>query len=166
MDPNRLIEQYSALLSGYCLHLCQNTHDAQDLFQDTWERVLKESKKRKTPLSHEKAWLFRICTNLYIDRFRKQGRERCIEFADQEQKDAFLQNVPDPSRREDFSELYDALTRLSPPLKAVIVLKYFYGYRDSEISELLKIPEGTVRSRLHAGKLQLRSDLSDEASHR
>lgn len=161
MDPDRLIEQYSCVLSGYCLHLCQNTHDAQDLFQDTWERVLKESKKRKVPLSNEKAWLFQICTNLYIDRFRKRKREMRAEFTDNEQKDSFLQNVPDPDRREGFAELYDALTRLSPALKAVTVLKYFYGYGDNEIAEILSIPEGTVRSRLHAAKLQLRSDLSD-----
>ena len=159
---DRLIELYSQMLTGLCLHLCQNRADAEDLFQDTWERVLKESKKRDlSDLAYAKAWIARICTNLYIDRARKRARERRAEFDSSEEKDAFLQNIPDPSRRKEYGELYDALQRLTPGLKSVIVLKYFYGYSDSQIADMLGIPEGTVRSRLHQGKLNLRSDLSE-----
>lgn len=159
---DRLIKLYSSMLTGLCLHLCQNRADAEDLFQDTWERVLKESKKRNLDdIEYEKAWIIRICTNLYIDRARKYARERRAEFDSNEEKDAFLQNIPDPARKAEYGELYDALERLNPGLKSVIVLKYFYGYSDSQIAVMLGIPEGTVRSRLHQGKLKLRSDLSE-----
>ena len=159
---DRLIELYSPMLTGLCLHLCQNRADAEDLFQDTWERVLKESRKRDlSDIAYAKAWIARICTNLYIDRARKKTRERRAVFDSNEEKEAFLQNIPDSSRREEYAELYDALERLNPGLKSVIVLKYFHGYSDSQIAEILGIPEGTVRSRLHQGKLKLRSDLSE-----
>ena len=159
---DRLIELYSPMLTGLCLHLCQNQADAEDLFQDTWERVLKESRKRDlSDITYAKAWIARICTNLYIDRARKRSRERRAEFDLSEEKEAFLQNIPDPSRKQEYGELYDALERLNPGLKSVIVLKYFYGYSDSQIAVMLGIPEGTVRSRLHQGKLNLRSDLSE-----
>lgn len=159
---DRLIELHSPMLTGLCLHLCQNRADAEDLFQDTWERVLKESRKRDlSDITYAKAWIARICTNLYIDRARKKTRERRAEFDSNEEKEAFLQNIPDSSRREEYGELYDALERLNPGLKSVIVLKYFYGYSDSQIAGILGIPQGTVRSRLHQGKLKLRSDLSE-----
>lgn len=164
---DHLIERYSPLLTGLCMHLCQNRADAEDLFQDTWERVLKESKKRDLrDLAYARAWITRICTNLYLDRARKRTRERRAEFDSTEEKDAFLQSIPEPSVKEKYGELYDALERLDPEHKSVIVLKYFYGYPDSQIAAILNIPEGTVRSRLHKGKLLLRSDLCNEPSNR
>ncbi|MBQ8382423.1 MAG: sigma-70 family RNA polymerase sigma factor [Clostridia bacterium] len=164
---DHLIERYSPMLTGLCMHLCQNRADAEDLFQDTWERVMKESKKRNLrDIAYAQAWIARICINLYIDRARKRSREAQAEFQSNEEKDAFLQNVSDPSARAEYGELYDALERLDPEHKSVIVLKYFYGYPDSQIAAILNIPEGTVRSRLHMGKLKLRSDLCDEPSDR
>lgn len=164
---DHLIKQYSPMLTGLCMHLCQNRADAEDLFQDTWERVLKEGKKRDLRnITYAKAWITRICTNLYIDRTRKKMREAQAEFQSNEEKDVFLQNVSDPATKAEYGELYDALERLDPEHKSVIVLKYFYGYPDSQIAAILNIPEGTVRSRLHMGKLKLRSDLCNESSDR
>lgn len=164
---DHLIERYSPMLTGLCMHLCQNRADAEDLFQDTWERVIRESKKRDLrDLAYTQAWIARICTNLYIDRARKRTREAKADFDNTEEKDAFLQSVPDPSRREEYGDLYDALGRLDPAHKSVIVLKYFYGYSDGQIADMLRIPKGTVRSRLHTGKLKLRSDLCETPSDR
>lgn len=158
----QLIEQYSGMLSGLCMHLCQNRAEAEDLFQDTWEKVLKYCEKHSLAnVENERAWLSKVCVNLYLDRARRHAREKCAEFERNEDKDAFLQNIPDPETRKDYSALYDALEALVPKFKSVIVLKYFYGYADSEIAQMLRIPEGTVRSRLHEGKRRLRSYLDE-----
>lgn len=162
---HQLIEQYSPMLTALCLQLCQNEANAADLFQDCWERVMRYAQKHPLDgIANHRAWLIRICTNLYCDQYRRQKVENQQEFAGNEEKELFLQNIPDPEARQEYSILYDALTRLSPKQKSVVILKYFYGFSDAEIAGMLKLPRGTVRTRLYDALKKLRRDLDENTT--
>lgn len=161
----QLIEQYSSMLTALCLQLCQNEANAADLFQDTWEKVVRYAKKHSLDgITNHRAWLIRICTNLYCDQYRRQKTENRQDFPSNEDKELFLQNIPDPEGQRDYSILYDALTRLSPKQKSSVILKYFYGFSDAEIAEMLKLPKGTVRTRLYDALKKLRRELDENPS--
>ena len=161
---NRLIEEYSPMLTALTLQLCQNEADAHDLFQDTWERVVRYARKHSLEKIHNhRAWLCKICTNLYCDRFKRQKKDRQYTCAP-EDKELFLQNIPDPESREDYAILFDAIARLTAKQKSVVILRYFYGFTRHEIAEMLSLPEGTVRSRLQDALNKLRRDLNEETA--
>ena len=161
---NQLIEEYSPLLTALCLQLCQNEADANDLFQDTWERVVRHARKHSLEsIRNHRAWLCKICTNLYCDRYKRQKKDRQHTCAP-EDKELFLQNIPDPQRREDYAILFDAISRLTAKQKSVVILKYFYGFSEREIAEMLSLPRGTVRSRVHDALHTLRRDLNEETA--
>lgn len=163
---NKLIDRYSSMLTALCLQLCQNEADAADLFQDTWEKAVRYLHRHPhTEIDNPRAWLVKICTNLYCDRFRRQKTENRQHFDTNEDLELFLQNIPDPDAQRDYSVLYDAMTRLSPKQKSAVVLKYFYGFSDAEIAKMLGIPRSTVHTRIYDALKKLRRDLDENASN-
>lgn len=99
-----------------------------------------------------KTWLIRILIN---ECYRKKRAAKPIvpyeEYAAQQ-----------PAQEQDYSELYHAVMKLKEPLRIVIVLHYIEGYSVNEIGKILKIPAGTVKSRLHSGRVLLKEELQDE----
>ena len=67
-----------------------------------------------------------------------------------------------PDERDDYSQLYLAIQKLKPRIRITVVLYYVEGYSVREISEILKIPCGTVKSRLSKGRNMLKADLESE----
>ena len=101
-----------------------------------------------------KTYLTRIAINLSLNELkkRKRQRERFVNI-ETENKDIEDQGSPD----DEFSELVDkALHSLEPHLRSVIVLRHIEGYDTRETADLLKIPQGTVLSRLHRGQQKLK----------
>lgn len=162
-DFDSLINFYSADLTGLCISLCGNISDAEDLFQDTWLKAMKYYKKYDSSKPFEK-WLFAICVNTYKDKLKLFYNKRKINFTSDEEKNAFLNSVPDKKAENEklYLELHLAVSALPKKLKVVLVLYYFKDYSIKEISEILNIPDGTVKSRLKKAKTELKRGLNDE----
>lgn len=157
------IRQYSRELTRLCISLCQNIADADDLFQDTWYKAIKNYDKynRDMPFEH---WLFSICVNTYKNNKKLFYNSKKICFGSDEEKTKFLNSIPntDHSNSDDYCELHNAVAQLPKKQKIVVILFYFKDFSISEIAKILKIPEGTVKSRLNTAKSKIKRRLCDE----
>ena len=84
-----------------------------------------------------------------------------MNFINNEDKDIFFQNLPDANTvdLDSYSKLYDVINNLPINYRIIITLKYFKDYSEKEIAEILNIPLGTVKSRLHIAKDLLKCSL-------
>lgn len=159
---NRYIGEHGLALTKLCLSLTGNRHDAEDLYQASWERAIRSFKCYDKTKPFDK-WLFTICVNLYRDRMRRYDNRRILRFDSEEEQERFLSSVSAPQTdRDEYLALRAAVRNLKAPLKEVIVLYYFRDRSIAETSEILGIPEGTVKSRLSAARYELRKELEDD----
>jgi RNA polymerase sigma-70 factor (ECF subfamily) len=156
-----VVHAHSARVYRLAYRLTGNVHDAEDLTQEVFVRVFR-SLSTYTPGTFE-GWLHRITTNLFLDQVRRKKRIRFDALAD----DAYERlpgREPDPSRAYDDAHLDDdvqrALDALSPDFRAAVVLCDIEGLSYEEVSATLGIKLGTVRSRIHRGRSQLRAALA------
>ena len=149
-DPSARVYRLAYRLTG-------NSHDAEDLTQEVFVRVFR-SLPSYTPGTFE-GWLHRITTNLFLDITRRKQRIRFEGLG--EETAARLKGLePTPSQAFDDRHLdYDvaaALADLPPEYRAAVVLCDIEGLSYEEIAEALNVKLGTVRSRIHRGRAQLR----------
>ncbi|MGN0605092.1 MAG: RNA polymerase sigma factor [Oscillospiraceae bacterium] len=151
-DFNRYVEQYQTALSRLCCNLCGNYHDADDLFQETWLRAIRSYEQYDKSKNFGK-WLFSICINTYKNNCARAYNKRIVNFSTSDEKDIFLSSVPDKStQNEEYKELIRIIRELPEKYKIVLALRYFNDYSEKDVSEILKIPVGTVKSRLNKAK--------------
>jgi RNA polymerase sigma factor (sigma-70 family) len=157
----QLVRDHGARVYRLAYRLTGNPHDAEDLTQDVFVRVFR-SLHRFQPGTFE-GWLHRITTNLFLDGARRRQKIRFDglgEGSDERLRSAW----PNPSEQLADADLdHDvaaALSALPPEFRAAVVLCDIEGLSYEEISEVLDIKIGTVRSRIHRGRAQLRTSLA------
>jgi len=155
------IQQYEKRLYGLCLSLCGNRFEADDLYQDTWLRVLKSISQYDRSREFE-PWLTRICVNTHRNTLRRIARSPLLRFQSNEEKDALLESVPAPEMT-DYSALHAAVDRLPEKLRLTVILFYFAQMDTVSTARVLGIPPGTVKSRLSKARNQLKEALAHEA---
>lgn len=158
------IQRYGRRLYGLCRSLCSGPFDADDLYQETWLRVVKHIGKYD-PSREFEPWLTRICVNTYRSTLRRLARSPLLDFSNGEEKERLLQSIPAPAER-DYSPLYEAVGRLPDKLRLAVVLFYFRGQDLAATAEILNIPVGTVKSRLNKARKLLKEVLADETDLR
>lgn len=158
------IQRYGRRLYGLCRSLCSSPFDADDLYQETWLRVIKHIDKYD-PVREFEPWLTKICVNTYRSRLRRIARSPLLDFSSNEEKDRLLDSLPAPEEKN-YSPLYEAVGRLPDKLRLAVVLFYFQGMDLSSTAEILKIPVGTVKSRLNKARKKLKEVLADETDLR
>lgn len=156
-----VVRDHSARVYRLAYRLTGNQHDAEDLTQDVFIRVFR-SLESYTPGTFE-GWLHRITTNLFLDLVRRRARIRFEGLAD-DAHDRMAGHEPTPDRAYDERNLdHDiqrALDSLSPEFRAAVVLCDIEGLSYEEIAATLGVKLGTVRSRIHRGRAQLRDALA------
>lgn len=157
---DRYIQQYGRRLYGLCRCLCSNPCDADDLYQETWLRVVKHI-GQYDPGREFEPWLTRICVNTYRSTLRRLAKSPLLDFTDGDEKDRLLDSVPAPEEA-DYSALYEAVDRLPEKLRLAVVLFYFRGEDLASTAQILRIPVGTVKSRLSKARKLLKEVLADE----
>ena len=156
------IRQYGRRLYGLCLTLCGNRQDAEDLYQDTWLRVLHHLDRYDPSLPFE-PWLTQICVNTYRNALRRMRRSPFFNsFSTSEDKDRVLNEAAAPEK-DDYSDLRSAVDRLPEKLRVTVILYYYRELDISSTALALKIPPGTVKSRLSKARKLLKEALEDES---
>ena len=160
-------------LYGAALRMTRNPADAQDLVQDAYMKAFQAFGSYK-PGTNLKAWMYRILTNTYINQYRKAQR-RPKETSDEEVTDwqladsashdsTGLQSAEiEALRRIPDKRIQDALMSLSDDYRMVVYYADVEQLPYKEIAEIMDTPIGTVMSRLHRGRRQLRAKLKDVA---
>lgn len=165
-DFEGYVEEYSTELTRFCMKLCGNIHDAEDLFQDTWARAFDKFKQYRPEYSF-KSWLFAICANTFKNAKKHQYNSTKAVFASQEEKERFIRSIPAQEQDVDaYIDLHTAMLSLPKKHRLVLVLYYFREFSQREIAEILDIPQGTVKSRLSTAKKLLKRRLYDEETQR
>ena len=157
---DQYIRKYGKRLYGLCMTLCADKHEADDLYQDTWVKVLKRF-DTYDPSRDFEPWLTRLCVNTYRDRLRRLSLSPFLNFSSNETKEAFLLTATAPEM-EDYSDLYAAIDQLPEKLRLTIILFYFEDMDIEKTAQTLGIPTGTVKSRLHKARIQLKEVLGRE----
>jgi len=158
------IRQYGKRLYGLCITLCANSFDADDLYQDTLLKVVKNI-SQYDPAQEFEPWLTKICVNTYRNALRRIMKSPIFDgFTGDDVKTAVLESAsqPEPHEPPDYSYLHEAIDRLPEKLRLTIILFYFREMDLDETAEVLNIPVGTVKSRLNKARNMLREVLTDE----
>ncbi len=160
---DEVVRTHSARVYRLAYRLTGNPHDAEDLTQEVFVRVFR-SLANYTPGTFE-GWLHRITTNLFLDQVRRKARIRFDALPDDAER------LPSGDRGP--AQLYDdthfdhdvqaALDALPPDFRAAVVLCDLEGLSYEEIAATLGVKIGTIRSRIHRGRSQLRAALAHRA---
>jgi RNA polymerase sigma-70 factor (ECF subfamily) len=161
------VREHSARVYRLAYRLTGNQHDAEDLTQEVFVRVFR-SLSNYTPGTFE-GWLHRITTNLFLDMMRRRQRIRFDPLGD-EAADRLEGREPTPAQAYDDrnldADIQSALAALPPDYRAAVVLCDIEGLSYEEIAATLGVKLGTVRSRIHRGRAQLRAALGHRAPRR
>lgn len=155
------IRQYGKRLYGLCITLCANSFDADDLYQDTWLKVVKNI-SQYDPTQEFEPWLTKICVNTYRNTLRRIMKSPIFNgFTSDEEKTAVLEGAIE-TEPPDYSYLHEAIDRLPEKLRLTVVLFYFREMALNETAKVLNVPLGTVKSRLNKARKLLKEVLTDE----
>jgi len=154
-----LVQRYQDRLFPTVLRLTGSVEDALDLVQETFLRAYEKLNLFQGESSFY-TWVYRIAVNLALSGRRKRS---WLRLSDTPQAEAADRSETDPAlpleRAERERIVQEALNALAPDHRAVVVLKEFDGLRYEEIAAILGVPVGTVRSRLHRARCDLRERL-------
>lgn len=158
---DQYIQRYGKRLYGLCLTLCANSFDADDLYQNTWIKVVKNISQYDSAQEFE-PWLTKICVNTYRNTLRRIRKSPVFnDFSSNEEKTLALENVAE-QESPDYSYLKDAVDRLPEKLRITVILFYFRDMDINKTAKLLNIPVGTVKSRLNKARKLLKEVLTYE----
>lgn len=159
---DHLIDLYQHRLLRYLLFLTGKRETAEDLFQETWMRVLLRGAQYNGKARFD-TWLFTIARNLVIDLSRKRTMLSLEEMSERNEDDRpFEIAASDPTPLEQFqskencAEVGEVLLTLEPTYREVLVLRFFEELSLDEIATVTKAPLSTVKSRLYRGLAALK----------
>ena len=159
-DRDAFARLYSLTRDGVyalALSLLHDAHEAQDIAQDTFVKVW-ESAPAYRPQGSPMAWLLTVARNLARTRLRQGGRQVGL---DEEAWNAIPAAAPDVSP-EDRQLLQEALARLSPEERQIVLLHAAAGLKHRETAQLLELPLSTVLSKYHRGLKKLKALMKGE----
>jgi RNA polymerase sigma-70 factor (ECF subfamily) len=161
---DEVVRTHSARVYRLAYRLTGDRHDAEDLTQEVFVRVFR-SLSSYTPGTFE-GWLHRITTNLFLDSVRRKAKIRFEGLAD-DAADRLAGKEPTPAQAyfdtHLDADIESALASLAPEFRAAVVLCDIEGLSYEEIAATLGVKLGTVRSRIHRGRSQLRAALAHRA---
>jgi RNA polymerase sigma-70 factor, ECF subfamily len=157
---HRLVESEIPRLRRYARALTRDSNRADDLVQDTLVRGMAKAHLWQ-PGSDIRAWLFTIMHNQYVNGMRRARREHAT--VDVDQVASTLVATSDPTTARQLSELDRALGHLSKGQREVVLLVGLEGMSYAEAAKILRVPIGTVRSRLGRAREALRVLLGFDA---
>ena len=157
-----LVRAWEKRLFYYIRKLIDNEQDAWQILQDTWVKVLQKIKTLKEPKKLP-VWLYSIARNTAMDYLRRRYSKKVL-FENSEQ----LEEIQDHNENLDFEnaeQVHYALAKISLHHKEILTLFFLQYLSVEDIAEVIKIPPGTVKSRLYHAKKALKAVLQKEAKN-
>ncbi len=156
-----LVRRHTRRIFNICYRFTGNRTESQDLSQDVFLRVYRTLGSYRSAHGGFATWMTSVTRNLLIDHYRRTKRDRITDSL--EDKMPAVENKESAGRRPDEQALLgelggqvqSALTRLSPELREAVILRDLQQLEYSEIQQVLSVPEGTVKSRINRGRIEL-----------
>lgn len=154
----RMMDTYGRDVLRVAFLYLKDKHRAEDAFQEVFLRVYKKYNSFKHE-SSEKTWLIRITVNVCKDYLKSSWIKRVLLIDSVKPEDTVPNIDTEVIRMEENKFLFKEVLALPSLFKDVIVLFYYQEFSIIEISKILGIPEGTVRSRMHRAREMLKKNL-------
>ncbi len=163
-----IVQRYNRRIYNICYRFAGSGDDAQDLTQEVFIKMFRTLSSYDVERGAFMTWVTTITRNLLVDHFRKSKQDRMtdsLDAAPSEHEDAMLlsDKIEDNAPRADASVqgretrelIHRALQKLSPELREAVILRDLQDMDYREIATVLKVPEGTVKSRINRGRAEL-----------
>ena len=147
-------------LRSFAFNFTKDHEDANDLVQDTMLKAINYAEKFKEGTNF-RGWLYTIMKNTFINNYRRTVKSQAIISVDEEIPSSKLQYSATNNMSEGkfvLEDIHKALNKLEPEYQ-VPFMKYFEGFKYHEIAEMLCIPIGTVKTRIHVARQLLKNNL-------
>jgi RNA polymerase sigma-70 factor, ECF subfamily len=163
-----IVQRYHRRIYNICYRFAGSGDDAQDLTQEVFIKMYRTLNSYDVDRGAFMTWVTTVTRNLLVDHFRKTKQERLTDSLDttssgHEDAMPLSEQIPDrgPSpdsrvqSREAKETVHEALQKLSPELREAVILRDLQDLDYREIATVLKVPEGTVKSRINRGRAEL-----------
>ena len=163
-----IVQRYHRRIYNICYRFAGSADDAQDLTQEVFIKMYRTLTSYDVERGAFMTWITTITRNLLVDHFRKSKQDRITDSLDatpSEHEDSMPlveqiqdKSLPPDSRvqsRETGETVHRALQKLSPDLREAVILRDLQDLDYREIATVLKVPEGTVKSRINRGRAEL-----------
>ena len=168
-----IVRLHSRRIYNLCYRFTSSPDDAQDLTQDVFIKIYRTLGSYDVEKGAFTTWLTTLTRNLLVDHFRRSRQARLTDSIDaglREEEDSLSlsdrlpDSAPSPDDRlaskETQKMVQQALARLSPDLREALILRDLQDLDYKEIAQVLRVPEGTVKSRINRGRMELARLLS------
>jgi len=163
-----LVRRNARRVFNLCYRFTGNATDADDLSQEVFLRIYKTLPSYKASSGAFPTWLTSVTRNLLVDHYRRTRRDRRTDSIDDENAPQ-LEEKPSAMRSPDkiaeagelSAQIQEGLAQLSPELREAVILRDLQGLEYAEIQAVLQVPEGTVKSRINRGRIELAKILGD-----
>jgi RNA polymerase sigma-70 factor (ECF subfamily) len=163
-----IVQRYHRRIYNICYRFAGTSDDAQDLTQEVFIKMYRTLPSYDGSKGAFMTWVTTVTRNLLVDHFRKSKQDRMtdsLDSAPSEHEDAqpLSTQIADPSKsahdqvqsRETRDAVHQALQKLSPELREAVILRDLQDMDYKEIAGALRVPEGTVKSRINRGRAEL-----------
>lgn len=163
-----IVQRSSRRIYNLCYRFAGSTGDAEDLTQEVFIKIYRTLQSFDPERASFNTWSTTVARNLLVDHFRRTRNDRITDSmdatsGDEEQNQPLSEQLtdgaPGPDKhyenRERREVIHEALQKLSPELREAVILRDLQELDYREIAEVLKIPEGTVKSRINRGRTEL-----------
>lgn len=151
-----IVSRYKEAVFGLCLGFLRNRADAEDIAHDAFIRAY-ENLRRYHLEKKFSTWLFTIASNLCRNRLRYRRYHPVV--ASPDSTDGGIDPAAAVAREDRRARIKEALDQLPSGYRAPLVLRYYNELSYREIAELLSLPEGTIKTRIHRGKVILKEKI-------
>ena len=168
MAWEEIVQRYNRRIYNICYRFAGSADDAQDLTQEVFIKMYRTLSSYDVERGAFMTWLTTMTRNLLVDHFRKTKQDRVTDSMDaapSEHDDAMSlseqiedKRLPPDARvqsRETGEVVHEALQKLSPELREAVILRDLQDMDYRDIAAVLKVPEGTVKSRINRGRAEL-----------
>jgi RNA polymerase sigma factor (sigma-70 family) len=151
-----LYDNYSAALNGVIARMVDDTQLAEDILQETFVKIWNNFGQYDATKGRLFTWMINITRNLTIDTLRSKGYKKQQKISQDENFVSSTQDKNYSTSKFDTIGIRKQVQNLKPDQKIIIDLAYFGGYTQEEISTEMKIPLGTVKTRMRTAIIELR----------
>ncbi len=156
-----LVRRHTRRVYNLCYRFTGNSTDAQDLSQEVFLRIYRTLQSYRPAFGAFPTWLTSVTRNLLVDHYRRTRHDRMTDSIDDampvlEEKHSAARTPDRLAEAAELSvQLQHGLARLSPELREAVILRDLQGLDYNEIQTVLAVPEGTVKSRINRGRIEL-----------